>query len=166
MLVRFLPFAEGSILAIHILGWFAVLISIIVMSPHAANDEVWGLWLNLGGYPGGISFFVGLMGPVFAFLGADGASHMSEEVTNPRTNVPWALVWSISINGVLGLGMIIALMYCQGSIEQNLSTDTGFPFIGVFLQSLRSVPWTTGAMTLSTDLCLSQALADDYTEHM
>ena len=75
LLIRFLPFAEGIILSIHILGWFAVLISIIVMGSHASNADVWGSFLNLGGYSSsGLSYFVGLTGPAFAFLGADGAS--------------------------------------------------------------------------------------------
>ena len=143
-LARLLPFAEGTILAIHILGWFVILISIIVMGPHHTNEEVWGLWLNLGGYPSsGVSFFVGLIGPVFAFMGADGATHMSEEVRNPRTTIPWALITSITLNGFLGFGMIIALLYCQGSITQNLNSKSGFPFVEAFLQSLHSLPWAT-----------------------
>ncbi|KAK3045541.1 hypothetical protein LTR09_012884 [Extremus antarcticus] len=144
VLARLLPFAEGTILAIHILGWFAILISIIVMGPHHSNEEVWGMWLNLGGYSqSGVSFFVGLIGPVFAFMGADGATHMSEEVAKPRTTIPWALITSITLNGFLGFGMLIALLYCQGDIMQNLGSKTGFPFIEAFLQSLHSLPWAT-----------------------
>lgn len=70
-LARLLPFAEGTILAIHVLGWFAILISIIVVGPHHTNEEVWSTFYNLGGYhSSGVSFFVGLIGPVFAFMGA------------------------------------------------------------------------------------------------
>ncbi|KAK3682021.1 hypothetical protein LTR37_020647 [Vermiconidia calcicola] len=146
-LARLLPFAEGTILAIHVLGWFAIIISIIVVGPHHSNEEVWGLFLNLGGYEqSGVSFFVGLIGPVFAFMGADGATHMSEEVSKPRTTVPWALITSITLNGSLGFGMIVALLYCQGDIMQNL--DSGFPFLEALLQSLRSLPWVTAYASL------------------
>ena len=62
MLARLLPFAEGTVLAIHILGWFAILISIIVMGSHHSNEEVWGLWMNESGYEPGVGFFVGLIG--------------------------------------------------------------------------------------------------------
>lgn len=56
-LARLLPFAEGTILAIHILGWFAILISMIVVGPHHSNEEVWSTFLNLGGYESsGVSF--------------------------------------------------------------------------------------------------------------
>lgn len=47
-LARLLPFAEGTILAIHVLGWFAVLISIIVVGPRHTNEEVWNTFYNLG----------------------------------------------------------------------------------------------------------------------
>ena len=63
----------------------------------------------------------------------------SEEVTNPRTTVPWALVTSISLNGFLGFGMLMALLYCQCDIMQNLDTDTGFPL----LEALCPLPWVT-----------------------
>ena len=119
------------------------------MGPHASDADVWGVFLNLGGYQSsGVSFFVGCIGPVFAFLGADAASHMSEECVRPRTTVPWALVSSVTINGVLGFGMLIALLYCQGDVNQNLTTTTGFPFIEVFLQTLHSVPWATAWTSL------------------
>lgn len=113
------------------------------MGPHHSNEEVWDLWLNFSGYQPGVGFFVGLIGPVFAFMGGDGATHMSEEVMRPRTTIPWALILSITLNGILGLGMIIALLYCQGNITQNLSSTSGFPFIEAFLQALQSLPWAT-----------------------
>lgn len=73
---------------------------------------------------------------------------MSEEASNPRTTIPWALITSITLNGFLGFGMIIALLYCQGNVLQNLSSETGFPFLEAFMQSLRSLPWTTAYTTI------------------
>ncbi|KAI6907250.1 hypothetical protein KC318_g10404 [Hortaea werneckii] len=141
------PTAGGqyrSILAIHILGWFAILVSLIVVGPHHSNEEVWNTFYNLGGYEeSGVTFFVGLIGPVFAFMGADGATHMSEEARNPRTTIPWSLITSITLNGALGFGMLLALLYCQGDVMQNLESPTGFPFLEAFLQALRSLPWAT-----------------------
>lgn len=68
---------------------------------------------------------------------------MSEEASNPRTTIPWALITSITLNGFLGFGMIVALLYCQGDFLQNLNSETGFPFLEAFMQSLRSFPWAT-----------------------
>ena len=44
---------------------------------------------------------------------------------------------------ILSFGMIIALLYCQGNIMQNLTTPASFPFIEAFLQALHSLPWAT-----------------------
>lgn len=73
---------------------------------------------------------------------------MSEEASKPRTTIPWALITSITLNGFLGFGILIALLYCQGDPMQNLNTTTGFPFLEAFLQSLRSLPWTTAYTSL------------------
>ena len=73
---------------------------------------------------------------------------MSEEVSKPRTTIPWALITSITLNGFLGFGMLIALLYCEGDLTQNLDTKIGFPFLEAFLQSLRSLPWLTAYTSL------------------
>jgi choline transport protein len=144
-LFRLLRFAEGTVLVVHILAWFAILISILVVGPHTPDAGVWDTFLALSGYDSkGLTFFVGLQGPVYCFLGADGATHMSEEVHRPRTTVPWALMSSITINGVFGFGMTLAFLYRQGDLEQNLASPTGFPFISAFEQALNSRAWATG----------------------
>ncbi|KAK5119365.1 hypothetical protein LTR85_007721 [Meristemomyces frigidus] len=140
---------HGTLILYVVVIFAGIFNTVLIRFLPVAEGNVWDLFLNLGGYDSsGLSFFVGLIGPVFAFMGADGANHMSEECSNPRTTIPWALVASITINGVLGFGMLIALLYCQGDISKNLSSSTGFPFIEAFLQSLRSVPWATAWTSL------------------
>jgi choline transport protein len=93
-LSKFLPQVETAILFLHITLFVVVLIVITVMSPTKSTDsEVWTQFLNEGGYESkGLSFFVGLITPVFAFSGADGAVHMSEEIRNSSRVVPWAMM--------------------------------------------------------------------------
>lgn len=65
-----LPKMEGLILILHILGFFAIMIPLVILGPHDSAANVFTLWLNEGGWPTqGISFFVGLIGNVFAFVG-------------------------------------------------------------------------------------------------
>jgi amino acid transporter len=89
-----LPHVESLILVLHITLFVVVLIVLTVMSPNkSTNAEVWTQFLNEGGYESkGLSFFVGLITPVFAFSGADGAVHMSEEIRNSSRIVPWAMM--------------------------------------------------------------------------
>lgn len=66
-----LPKIEGLILILHILGFFAVLIPLVYMSPSKGSaKDVFTVFLNHGGWSSqGLSFFIGLMGSVFSFLG-------------------------------------------------------------------------------------------------
>lgn len=89
-----LPQIETAILFLHGTLFIIFLVVITVMSPtKSSNENVWTLFLNEGGYESkGLSFFVGLITPLFAFSGADGAVHLSEEIRNASRVVPWALM--------------------------------------------------------------------------
>ena len=75
---RALPKLESLIMVLHIVGYFAVLIPLVYMAPQGKASDVFMVFLNNGEWPTtGLSFFIGLLGPVFAFGGADGAVHVS-----------------------------------------------------------------------------------------
>ena len=151
-LARLLPWIEGSILIIHVVGFFIVLIAVSYLGPHGTAGDVFTQFLTLGGYTPGASFFVGLITSVFAFLGADGAIHMSEEVKDARNAVPKSLMASIALNGILGLAILITTLFCIGDIDAALTTPTGFPFMEVFSQALQSTRFATGLTSMI--LCL------------
>lgn len=83
---------------------------------------------------------MGLLGNVFAFFGADGAIHMAEEIQNAAVVVPRAIVISIFLNGTLGLGMALALLFCIGDIDAALETPTGYPYMQIFYQAVQNLP--------------------------
>ena len=65
-----LPKFEGLILILHIIGFFVILIPLVILGPHDNTTDVFNSWLNEGGWPTqGVSFFVGLVGNAFAFVG-------------------------------------------------------------------------------------------------
>ena len=108
---RLFPHVETAVLFLHITLFIVVLVVIAVMAPvKSANSDVWALWLNQGGYESkGLSFFVGLITPVFAFSGADGAVHMSEEIRGSSRVVPWALSSKLSCFFLLVLEFVICV---------------------------------------------------------
>ena len=61
-------------------------------------------------------------------------------------NVPRAMLTSVVINGALGFGMLMSLLYCAGDLEAALTSPTGYPFIAIFTQATKSVGGAT-AMT-------------------
>lgn len=72
-----LPNVESTILVLHIVGFFAILIPLVVLAPHGSAHDVFALFLNGGGYQTqGLSFFVGVTGAVFAFVGKSLESYL------------------------------------------------------------------------------------------
>ena len=138
---RWLPMIEAMILILHIVGFFAIIISLLSLGPHAPPSQVFQLFINSGNWPTmGLSWFVGLLGNVYAFFGADGAIHMAEEIQDASRVVPKAIMASIILNGLMGLGMCLTLLFVIGDVDAALHTKTGFPFIEIFYQAVQSVP--------------------------
>lgn len=67
---------------------------------------------------------------------------MAEEVESATIAVPRAILLSVLINGCLGFGVLIAVLFCLGNIDDVLATKTGFPFMEIFYQGTASVPGT------------------------
>lgn len=84
---------------------------------------------------------------------------MSEEVQNARTVVPKALMASVGINGILGFGMLVAVLFRIGNISAALAPATGFTFIEVFEQALSSSGFATGLTALLLVLFIFCAVA-------
>ncbi|OGE58292.1 hypothetical protein PENARI_c001G12384 [Penicillium arizonense] len=150
---KVLPRFEGMILVLHILGFFAILIPLTYMADHGTAKEVFTDFLNLGGFPSqGLSFFVGTVGCIFAFAGGDAAVHMSEEITNASVAVPRSIMLSVLINGSMGFGMLLAMLFCIGDIESALKSTTGYPFMAIFQQATGSVAGTAVMASIVTTM--------------
>jgi choline transport protein len=62
----------------------------------------------------------------------------AEEVKDAAINVPRSMFFTILLNGCLGFGMLIAILFGLGNVENAISTPTGYPFIEVFRNATRS----------------------------
>ncbi|KAL9134507.1 MAG: hypothetical protein Q9175_004309 [Cornicularia normoerica] len=134
-----LPMIEGIILMLHVLGFVAVIVPLVYLSPHGSAASVFKTVLNEGGWPTqGISYCVGFIGNVATFVGADAAVHMSEEIENAALNVPRAILTTMILNGATGFAMVLAILFCLGDPETVLMSPTGFPFIQVFYDGVKS----------------------------
>ncbi|KAL9105807.1 MAG: hypothetical protein Q9227_009063 [Pyrenula ochraceoflavens] len=144
----FLAKFEGFILIVHVVGFFAILIPLVYLGPHDSAHNVFTQFLNEGGWPSqGTSFWVGIVGNVFAFFGADAAVHMSEEIQDAQLVVPRSILTSIIINGSLGFAMALAIMFCIGDVNNAINTPTQYPFMEIFQQAVKSTP---GAAIMSS----------------
>lgn len=68
----------------------------------------------------------------------DAACHLSEEIPHAARNVPIAMIGSVVVNGLMGLVYCIVLLFSIGSLEDMLTTPTGFPFMQIYLSVTQS----------------------------
>lgn len=77
---------------------------------------------------------------------------MAEEVKNARMNVPRALMMSLTINGVLGMAMAIAILFTLGSLDDIASITSaavsGSPLVDYFYFVLDDRGFATGLTSL------------------
>jgi amino acid transporter len=140
-----LPRFEVFILVFHIAGFFAILVTLLVMTPElGSNASVWLTSLNEGGWPTqGVSYCVGFLGNVATFVGADASVHLAEEVSNAAVNIPRAIIGAMLINGAVGFAMMVTILYCLGDVDSVLNSRTDFPFIQIFFNSVGNVAGAT-----------------------
>ncbi|KAL4794299.1 amino acid/polyamine transporter I [Aspergillus venezuelensis] len=153
---KLLPRLETIILVIHVLGFFAIVIPLTYMADHKSTHDVFLEFENDGGFPSqGLSWFVGMTGCVFAFAGGDATVHMAEEVRDASVAIPRAIMLSVLINGSLGFGMLIAVLFCLGDLEAALATPTHYPYMEIFRQGTDSVAGALGmtSIILITAIC-------------
>ncbi|KAI4611129.1 hypothetical protein J4E83_008072 [Alternaria metachromatica] len=134
-----LPKFEGALLVLHILGFFAILIPLLVLGPQGNAKETFTTFVNMGHWQTqGLSFCIGIMGSVFAFVGGDGPIHLSEEIQNAQIVVPRSIMTGIAINGSLGFVMMVTVLLRMGDLDTVLLENPAFPFMAIFHRAVQS----------------------------
>ncbi|KAK5702006.1 hypothetical protein LTR97_004824 [Elasticomyces elasticus] len=145
---RMLPSFEGGLLIFDIIGFFAVLIPLWVLAPKISAHDIFASFFNGGEWSStGAAVIVGILAPAGAFIGADSAAHLSEEVANASLTVPRVMFATVLINGALGLVAIVSYVACIQDVEEQILNSTiAFPFMEVFQTATGS---TAGAIGMS-----------------
>ncbi|RYC80538.1 hypothetical protein BFJ63_vAg16575 [Fusarium oxysporum f. sp. narcissi] len=129
---------------IHIVGFIVIFVTLGVKSEKNTTASVFTTLSNVTGWQSdGIAWLTGLISTVFPFLGYDAACHLAEELPNASRNVPLAMLGSVILNGVMGLGFVFMLAFSTGPLKEILATPTGFPFIMIFNEATKSAGFTT-----------------------
>lgn len=129
--------------SVYVLINIVLCIVVIIVLPAATpkeyiNSASYALanFTNLNGWPNGFAFILSLVAPLWTICSFDSAVHISEEASNAATAVPWAIVSSITIAGILGLAVNIALAFCMGTdVEYTLNSPIGQPMAQIFFNS-------------------------------
>jgi amino acid transporter len=147
---RQLPLVEGIIVILHILGFFAVIIPLWVLSDRTQSArDIFTIFqdnMTWGSIP--FAVILGLTGAVSTFVGVEAGAHLAEEVQNAAYVIPRAMMWTWLGNGTLGWIMAITFCFCVEDTLSVLTTPLGTPFIQVFVNATKSNAGATALTVL------------------
>ncbi|RPD65353.1 APC amino acid permease [Lentinus tigrinus ALCF2SS1-6] len=131
---------QGFYITFNVLLCLAVIISLAVATPSDFRNSAsyaFGGFTKLYDWPNGFAFVLSFLAPLWTVGGFDTAVHISEEATNARTAVPWAIISGVGAAGVLGWAINIALAFNMGKdMESIVSNPIGQPMATILFNSL------------------------------
>ncbi|EAT81366.2 hypothetical protein SNOG_10867 [Parastagonospora nodorum SN15] len=145
--IKLLPVLEMFMGTLHILMFLALFLVMLIMGRNASAEFVFTGFVNQTGWKSnGVAWFVGLLPAIFAFVGFDGAIHLSEETERSAHVIPKVIIWTVLINGPMAWIFAIICLFGISDFAAVLHTSTGYPLIEILLQTTRSRASATAIM--------------------
>ncbi|KIW01233.1 uncharacterized protein PV09_07276 [Verruconis gallopava] len=132
-----LPRLQKVMVFPHGLGWIAVVVVMWVLAPHANAHDVFFNWESFGWSNIGLSAMIGQVTTIYFLICSDSAAHLAEEVKYASKAVPRAMIWSFTLNAVVGLVVLTTFLFAIPSVADMLDPTinvSGFAFIYVLQQ--------------------------------
>ncbi|KAL4925282.1 putative GABA permease [Aspergillus undulatus] len=131
---RFFSIVERVSLVIHIGAFIANFIVMWACAPAKHSVEfVFTTFQDSSGWSSsGIAWSIGMLSSCYVLTGYEGAIHLGEEMDNPAVAVPYCMLSSVAINGVMGFAFLLAVLFCMGDMTTALGSPTGYPIIEIF----------------------------------
>jgi len=90
---------------------------------------VFGAWINQGGWPDGVTWFIGLLQAAYGLTAFDAAIHLVEEIPEPRKSIPRVLWLSVLLGAISGWIFMVSCLFSVQSLDDVLEPATGLPFM-------------------------------------
>lgn len=87
---------------------------------------------------------------------------MAEEIRNANVVIPWCMVCTTLLNGILGFAIVIAVLFVTVDIEGVLASPTGllgFPFMQIFYDTTGSLPGASVMVCIIIVMMICAAIA-------
>ncbi|KAH9896732.1 APC amino acid permease [Cubamyces lactineus] len=131
---------QGVFVVLNILLCLAVIIAVPAATPAKFKNTAsyaFGGFANFYGWPNGFAFVLSFLAPMWTVGGFDAPVHISEEASNARTVVPWAIVSSVAIAGLLGWVINVVIAFYMGTdLEGIMANPIGQPMATILFNSL------------------------------
>ncbi|KAJ3997570.1 amino acid transporter [Lentinula boryana] len=123
-----LPFLDSIAATWNLLG----IIIKAASGRHSAKYALTHFDTSQSGWTPGWAFFIGFLPGAYTFLGVPTIVTMGEEIFNPSINLPRAMVWSVPMGCLLGVGFILPICFTLPDISVLLAAPEGQPEALVF----------------------------------
>ncbi|KAI0393170.1 choline transport protein [Xylariaceae sp. FL0594] len=114
---RVLPRMSSTLLLLNVASVGAIIVTLFAMSGTRTSAADFFRVVNVSGWPDGVAFIIGMNGANWAFSCLDVATHLAEEIPEPSTNIPKALVWTIVVGASSGVLMNLAIVLNLGPVD-------------------------------------------------
>ncbi|GAA5859404.1 hypothetical protein JCM8547_002018 [Rhodosporidiobolus lusitaniae] len=104
---------------------------------HNPSSFVWSSFTNETGWSSNfVCFITGMINVNYAFGGFDGAIHVAAESSDPRRDIPKALLGTVGIGFFTTLAWILGILYSVQDAAAAAASGSGVPYFDIILQSL------------------------------
>lgn len=156
-----LPLIEGVILIIHVFGFFGILVPLWALSTRQTPEAVFTQFTNANGWPSqGLACLVGIIGPIYSLIGPDSAVHMAEEIRDASRVLPLGMMWTLILNGLTGLVMVITFAFCLVDLDEAITPKYSYAYIDVFYNATRNKAGATVMACLIILMCLCSTISN------
>lgn len=143
-LFKLYPYMLKSMVVYINTGSIFILILLLIRThPKQSASFVFSDFINLTGWNSkGVVFFLGLLPGASSVNAFEGAAHLSDEIPEPKKNVPRIMLGSAALSALAGFPMCLVYMFCIVDADALLSPVGGQPIAQLMLDSFDSTAWT------------------------
>ncbi|KEZ43123.1 hypothetical protein SAPIO_CDS5013 [Scedosporium apiospermum] len=157
--VKTLHYMNMTILVLHVVGYFVV-IGILTGFTEEKHDAkyIFTHFQNSTGWDSDfVSWSIGLLAALYAYLSIDTAIHFSEEIPRANVLVPRAMVLQAGSTALMTFPFIVVAILCIGDIDAVLGSPIGLmsPFTQILINSTGNVPLSTFLNCISTTVAMA-----------
>lgn len=134
---------KAAVPIINLASLFLLVTLLVRATPKPSARTVFTAFSNQTGWTSdGVVFFLALLPGCTCVTAFDSATHMTDELANPRRQVPQVMIGSAVLSAFSGFIMMIVYLFCNVAPDNLLAPVGGQPIVQLLVDACRSTPLT------------------------
>ena len=136
--VRLVAILNDVSVTVHVIGVAIIVLALFFLAPHQPAAFALQAVNSNGRSPYWWAFLLGLLQAQWTYTGFDASAHLAEETQDPRRRAPWGIILSVTVSGVVGyfllLALTLAIRTIPGALEAKDAGGNSVPAAIAILQ--------------------------------